>query len=361
MRTEKRDADTVAPEMVAEVQYLLRLFGIPYITAPMEAEAQCAWLAREGLVDGVVTDDSDVFLFGAPLVYKNFFSNAKYVESYTAHEIKERLDLDTAAMISLALLLGSDYTAGIMGIGAVLAMETLAAFPGDTGLSDFATWARSMDRSADKVEGDAAATATRRKLRRVAAGVPNGFPSAHVVAAYRDPVVDDSREPWAWGFPNGDAIKRLLWERLEWPPSKTEETLAPILAAVSKLRADEAAGRIRQQQQQQTLLQYGFSTSYIGNTDARSRTKGITSARMKAAIDSKRARAAGTNVSAPTASTSRKPAERGAKAAAGQDSSSLSDSSSDDDANQQPAAPVRRSARSKNATTAPPQKRPRTE
>ena len=53
------------------LQELLQLFGLPYIIAPREAEAQCAWLDSEGLVDGVVTDDNDAFLFGARRVYRH--------------------------------------------------------------------------------------------------------------------------------------------------------------------------------------------------------------------------------------------------------------------------------------------------
>ena len=46
------------------------MFGLPYIIAPVEAEAQCAWLDEHGLVDGVVTDDNDVFLFGGQHIYR---------------------------------------------------------------------------------------------------------------------------------------------------------------------------------------------------------------------------------------------------------------------------------------------------
>lgn len=74
------------------------MFGLPYIIAPMEAEAQCAYMELANLVDGVVTDDSDVFLFGARSVYKNIFDDRKYVETYfmqvwTSQSLREILPL----------------------------------------------------------------------------------------------------------------------------------------------------------------------------------------------------------------------------------------------------------------------------
>jgi flap endonuclease-1 len=45
---------------------LLRLMGVPVIDAPSEAEAQCAEMAKAGLVYGVATEDMDCLTFGAP-------------------------------------------------------------------------------------------------------------------------------------------------------------------------------------------------------------------------------------------------------------------------------------------------------
>ena len=50
----------------------------PPVPPPPQAEAQCAYLEIAGLVDGVVTDDNDVFLFGGRHVYRHIFENKKW-------------------------------------------------------------------------------------------------------------------------------------------------------------------------------------------------------------------------------------------------------------------------------------------
>ncbi len=69
----------------------MQLFGLPYITAPGEAEAQCAYLDFTNVTEGSITEDSDVWLFGARRVYKNFFSTDQFIDSYSNQVIKSQL------------------------------------------------------------------------------------------------------------------------------------------------------------------------------------------------------------------------------------------------------------------------------
>lgn len=56
---------------------MLDYLGVPWVTAAGEAEAMCAYLDSQGLVDGCITNDGDAFLYGARTVYRNFNMNSK--------------------------------------------------------------------------------------------------------------------------------------------------------------------------------------------------------------------------------------------------------------------------------------------
>ena len=96
---------------------MLRLFGIPYITAPMEAEAQCAALLSLGLVDGIITDDSDVFLFGGARVLKNMFNQSKTVECFLLADLDRELGLDVLHALPRAPALVDDLLDALGNLG----------------------------------------------------------------------------------------------------------------------------------------------------------------------------------------------------------------------------------------------------
>lgn len=58
------------PDSSCHQMFLQFATNIQFVLSCCQAEAQCAWLDAAGLVDGVVTDDSDVFLFGGRHVYR---------------------------------------------------------------------------------------------------------------------------------------------------------------------------------------------------------------------------------------------------------------------------------------------------
>ncbi|XP_063973946.1 uncharacterized protein LOC135160830 [Diachasmimorpha longicaudata] len=221
-----RQSIEVTEQMRLDAQDLLRLFGIPYLVAPQEAEAQCAYLESINLTDGSITDDSDIWLFGAKCVYRNFFNNAKKVMQYSSKDIEHHFKLTRQQMIQLALLVGSDYTVGIPGIGPVTAMEILASFPanGDDllrGLTNFSVWMRG-----GRIVGPGRAT-LRNKLKNV--NVDRGFPSQAVVQAYLFPTVDESKETFSWGKPNLVLLADYTRKKFGWTRSKFDEIMTPVM------------------------------------------------------------------------------------------------------------------------------------
>lgn len=132
----KRTGPNVAsiPEFLAK--QLLKQFGYPIHLAPGEAEAECALLQREGIVDAVLSEDVDTLMFGSGITIRNWSpekgSSGKtptHVNVYDAVETKYGPSgLDRDGMILVALMSGGDYVPeGIPGCGPKTACEAAKA------------------------------------------------------------------------------------------------------------------------------------------------------------------------------------------------------------------------------------------
>ncbi|KAI0882164.1 PIN domain-like protein [Annulohypoxylon maeteangense] len=284
-KKDRRDADEVTQVMITECQALLRFFGIPYITAPMEAEAQCAELVKLGLVDGIVTDDSDTFLFGGTRVYKNMFNSNKFVECYLGSDLEKELSLSREQLISLAQLLGSDYTEGLPGVGPVTAVEILSEFPGRDGLAEFKEWWQDVQINSRPKEADQKSVFRRkfRKSQGTKLFLPPGFPSPAVFEAYLHPEVDSDAEQFQWGVPDVAGLRQFLMSTIGWSEDRTDEVLVPVIRDMNRREAEGT---------QSNITRYFEGSVGVGAKEAFApRQRAQASKRMAQAVNKLRAKA----------------------------------------------------------------------
>ncbi|GAA93747.1 uncharacterized protein L969DRAFT_92334 [Mixia osmundae IAM 14324] len=277
-KTDRRNADEITQQMAKEIRVMLRLFGIPYVDAPMEAEAQCAQLWMAGLVDGIITDDSDVFLFGGGRVFKNMFNQNKYVECFLLSDIERELSLDRDKLCKLAYFLGSDYVEGLPKVGPVLGMELMREFPGPAGLVEFRRWWIKVQKGQDG-EADLR-TAFRRRFKKSMKTLvlDESWPNPAVMDAYLNPDVETSSERFTWGLPDLDGLRHFLMDSLGWAAPKVEDLLLPLIKRMSDRNRGIA-------NMQGSLERYFDVTGGMGQ-NARLQKKGYGSARLQAVVES---------------------------------------------------------------------------
>ena len=127
----------VNPEIVNDAKCLLDYMGIPYVQAPSEGEAQAAYMVQKGDADLVGSQDYDAMLFGAPDVVRNLTITGKrkmprkniYVdvkpEIINLEESLQALGVKREQLIDIAICVGTDFNAGLDGIGPKKAIKLI--------------------------------------------------------------------------------------------------------------------------------------------------------------------------------------------------------------------------------------------
>lgn len=92
------------------------------MVAPYEADAQMAYLERIGLVDGIITEDSDLLVYGCRKVYYKLDAVSATVTSISRADFASVTDISFVGWSdvqfrAMAILSGCDYLPSIPGIG----------------------------------------------------------------------------------------------------------------------------------------------------------------------------------------------------------------------------------------------------
>jgi flap endonuclease-1 len=95
---------------------LLTRLDVPIVDAPREGEAQASYMARQGPVDYVGTEDYDALLLGAPLTLRQLTSSGD-PELMDFEATLDHHGITWEQLVDAAILMGTDFNPGINGIG----------------------------------------------------------------------------------------------------------------------------------------------------------------------------------------------------------------------------------------------------
>ncbi|KAF8636068.1 hypothetical protein AX17_003824 [Amanita inopinata Kibby_2008] len=209
-----------AHKLIPGMKAIIEAFGFEWRMAPAEAEAELAYLNRVGIIDGILSDDVDNFLFGATTLIRNISNNLSgnranpilncqgkddknHTRMYRSSKILTHpsISLTRGGLILIGLLSGGDYAqAGLPGCGISTAHALARCGFGDSlyeaaitlpreALPDFlATW---REEFREELRTNSRGIIGR-KLAKLAKQVPRSFPDIEILLSYANPITSES-------------------------------------------------------------------------------------------------------------------------------------------------------------------------
>tara|TARA_Y100000310_G_scaffold329577_1_gene399720 strand:- start:833 stop:1828 length:996 start_codon:yes stop_codon:yes gene_type:complete len=120
-----RQFSRLTMEMSKESAELISAMGIPVIKSPAEADAQIAHCCKSKDVWAGATSDFDLLVHGCPkmLTSLTLSQTKRSPELIELNKVLSDLQINQEQLISLAILAGTDYSPGIIGVGPKKALK----------------------------------------------------------------------------------------------------------------------------------------------------------------------------------------------------------------------------------------------
>ena len=119
--SELQKAVDVTPEMARQMIDELKKLNIDFVVAPYEADAQLVYLEKTGVIQGIISEDSDLLVFGSKLLLTKLDQYGECVsirrEDFTACRDVSLAGWTDADFRHMAILGGCDYLANIRKMG----------------------------------------------------------------------------------------------------------------------------------------------------------------------------------------------------------------------------------------------------
>jgi flap endonuclease-1 len=102
---------------IESTKQLCDLMGLPYIVCKGEADCLLGHLSREGIIDGCISEDTDVLANGGRIFIRNVIPDKNVVEEFCLEGVLAGLEMTYEQFMDMCILCGCDYTTKIGGMG----------------------------------------------------------------------------------------------------------------------------------------------------------------------------------------------------------------------------------------------------
>lgn len=134
LQKKQKQIAKILPSYSTVLQEFLTIAGIPYIVADGEAETLCSYLCIKGEVDGVLSEDTDVLVYGTPIFYSKLKGNS--IVRFNFDNLLKELNMDKQEFRDFCIMCGCDYTSharminitGGRGAGIVTCMKLITKY-----------------------------------------------------------------------------------------------------------------------------------------------------------------------------------------------------------------------------------------
>lgn len=107
---------------------LFTILNIPYYDAPMEAETCCSDLCKRGIVDAVLSEDTDVLVYCTPIFLSKINTTTDTCIQIKYSDILENLGIDQNQFLDLCIMCGCDYNKNIPKVGCETALKHIKKY-----------------------------------------------------------------------------------------------------------------------------------------------------------------------------------------------------------------------------------------
>ena len=118
----------ISEEDFTFTEELFAILNIPFYKAPLEAETTCADLCKRGIVDAVLSEDTDVLAYSCPIFLTKIDIINETCVRLCHQDILKSLELDENQFLDLCIMCGCDYNKNIPKVGPETAYKYLKKY-----------------------------------------------------------------------------------------------------------------------------------------------------------------------------------------------------------------------------------------